>query len=736
LEMEAIYLDYNATTPLDAEVVAVMQPILTGFFGNPSSVHSYGYDARRIVENARSQVAGLLQCRPDEIVFTSGGTESNNYAIKGIAGQNRSRGRHIVTSAIEHPATLEACRFLETEGFEVSYVPVDRLGRINIEELRKAIRKDTVLITVMHANNEIGTIQPIEEISRMAKKHSIPFHTDAAQSAGKIPVHVGDLGVDLLSLAGHKLYGPKGIGALYIRDGLKLEKLIHGASHEMNRRAGTENVLLIAGFGKACELAGRDLDRNQQAMQLTRDALYEEIAGALPGVIRNGDPENSLPNTLSLSFPGVDSNLLLSGMPGIAASAGAACHAEGTDISHVLLAIGQEPDLALGTIRLSTGKMTTLEEVREAARQIAQTAGSLMTAREMATNKTVGNGDIRLTSFTHGLGCACKMRPQDLEKVLSRMPVPEHESILVDARDSDDATVWKINEETAWVQSVDFFTPVVDDPYTFGRIAAANALSDLYAMGARPLFALNIVAFPVHRLPLDILHRILEGAGSVAGEAGIYILGGHTIEDNELKYGMVVNGIVHPGRVLRNSGAMPGDQLVLTKPLGTGILSTAMKRDRIRAEWMDSLIRSMTSLNRVPADIFPKFTIHAVTDVTGFGLLGHLLEMARASRVSARVYSDRVPVFPGVDESIKSGMVPGGTRQNLDFAGAYVRWEGNLAMDRRIILADAQTSGGLLISMPGAEAEDYLSRIRESGCHDATIIGEIIEPADHFLIVH
>jgi cysteine desulfurase len=456
----------------------------------------------------------------------------------------------------------------------------------------------------------------------------------------------------------------------------------------------------------------------------------------LPGVIRNGDPENSLPNTLSLSFPGVDSNLLLSGMPGIAASAGAACHAEGTDISHVLLAIGQEPDLALGTIRLSTGKMTTLEEVREAARQIAQTAGSLMTAREMATNKTVGNGDIRLTSFTHGLGCACKMRPQDLEKVLSRMPVPEHESILVDARDSDDATVWKINEETAWVQSVDFFTPVVDDPYTFGRIAAANALSDLYAMGARPLFALNIVAFPVHRLPLDILHRILEGAGSVAGEAGIYILGGHTIEDNELKYGMVVNGIVHPGRVLRNSGAMPGDQLVLTKPLGTGILSTAMKRDRIRAEWMDSLIRSMTSLNRVPADIFPKFTIHAVTDVTGFGLLGHLLEMARASRVSARVYSDRVPVFPGVDESIKSGMVPGGTRQNLDFAGAYVRWEGNLAMDRRIILADAQTSGGLLISMPGAEAEDYLSRIRESGCHDATIIGEIIEPADHFLIVH
>ncbi|MCK4745609.1 MAG: cysteine desulfurase, partial [Bacteroidales bacterium] len=344
--MQTIYLDYNATTPLDQEVIAAMQPVLSEIFGNPSSVHSFGYNARRTVEEARAKVADLLRCRPDEVVFTGGGTESNNHAIKGIARAHRSRGRHIITSAIEHPATLEVCKFLQSEGFDISYIPVDLSGCIQIGELQNAIRKDTILISVMHANNEIGTIQPIEQISRIAKKHTIIFHTDAAQSAGKIPVDVIDLGVDLLSLAGHKLYGPKGIGALYIRDGIEIEKLIHGADHELNRRAGTENVLGIAGFGKACEIARRDIDKNRAVMQKTRDALYDEISRAIPGVVRNGNPEKCLPTTLSISFPGIEADLLLSGLPGIAASAGAACHAEHADISHVLQAIGLAPNLA------------------------------------------------------------------------------------------------------------------------------------------------------------------------------------------------------------------------------------------------------------------------------------------------------------------------------------------------------------------------------------------------------
>ncbi|MFC2098397.1 selenide, water dikinase SelD [Bacteroidota bacterium] len=733
--MQTIYLDYNATTPLDREVVATMQPLLTGIYGNPSSVHQYGFEARKAVEDARAQVAGLLSCQPEEIIFTSGGTESNNHAIKGTASAHSNKGRHIITSVIEHPATLEACRYLEAGGFRVSYIGVDKEGCISLDELRQAIRKDTILITVMHANNEIGTIQPIEEISRIARKNNIPFHTDAAQSAGKIPVKVEKLGVDMLSLAGHKLYGPKGIGALYIRDGLKLDKLIHGADHELNRRAGTENVLLIAGFGKACEVASRDLKKNSSAMLESRDVLYEEIALSVPGVVRNGNPELCLPNTLSISFPGAEANLLLAGMPEIAASAGAACHAEHTDISHVLVAMGLERETALGTIRLSTGKMTTLQEIREASEKICKIAGSMISEGKSGGETTGDKKKIRLTRFTRGLGCACKMRPQDLEIVLKKMPIPEHENILVDARDSDDATIWKIDSETAWVQSVDFFTPVVDDPFRFGQIAAANALSDLYAMGAEPLFALNIVAFPTHRLPLHVLHQILEGARSVAMEAGIHILGGHTIEDSELKYGMVVNGRIHPDKILRNSGAKPGDKLVLTKSIGTGILATALKRDSLKKEWEDPFLDSMTQLNRDPARLFNQFQVNAVTDVTGFGLLGHLLEMARASHITARIISDSVPVFKGVTESIKSGMVPGGSMQNLDYVNEYTSWGVDVSRDRQIILADAQTSGGLLISLPEKEAGNFLTEVRKTGCPNAQIIGEIVSPTDSVLII-
>ncbi len=576
--MQPIYLDYNATTPLDPSVVESMKPALSHLFGNPSSSHLPGTAARKLVENARLQVASLLNCQAEEIVFTSGGTESNNHAIKGIAYASSQRGKHIITSTIEHPATLEVCKYLQQKGYDITYINVDTRGIIHLDELRSAIREDTILITVMHANNEIGSIQPISEISQLARKHKIPFHTDAAQSAGKIPVDVQQLGVDLLSLAGHKIYGPKGIGALYIRSGLTIEKLIHGADHEQNRRAGTENVIQITGLGKACEVAKRDLEINRQNMQKTRDALFNAIRQSIPEVLWNGDPENCLPNTLSLSFPGAEAQLILSGMEDIAASAGAACHAEQTDISHVLDAIGLTVEQSIGTIRFSTGKNTTPEEISSASRMIIDTAAPLMTSYGSRSTAPRDTTLVKLTQFTHGLGCACKMRPQDLEKILQKIPLPDHPNILVDVRNSDDATVWKMDKETAWVQSVDFFTPVVDDPFTFGAIAAANALSDIYAMGATPLFGLNIVAFPVRRLALAVLDEILQGALSIAEKAGIHILGGHTIEDNELKFGMVVNGKCHPEKILQNSMAQAGDALILTKPIGTGIMTTALKR--------------------------------------------------------------------------------------------------------------------------------------------------------------
>lgn len=728
--MQTIYLDYNATTPLDPSVVESMKPALSDVFGNPSSAHLPGIEARKMVENARLQVAGLLHCQPEEIVFTSGGTESNNHAIKGVAYASLRRGRHIITSAIEHPATLEVCKYLQQQGYEISYISVDARGIIDLDELSSAIRKDSILITVMHANNEIGTIQPIPEISRLARKHKIPFHTDAAQSAGKIPVDVQQLGVDLLSLAGHKLYGPKGIGALYIRSGLSIEKLIHGADHEQNRRAGTENVPQITGLGKACEIAERNLEINRKIMQETRDALFDAIRDAIPEVQWNGDPEHCLPNTLSLSFPGVDAQLILSGMPGVAASAGAACHAEHTDISHVLDAIGLSAEQSIGTIRFSTGKNTKLEEISAASRVIIDTVAPLMTGTGTRPGTFREGTRVKLTQFTHGLGCACKMRPQDLEQILHKIPLSPHPDILVDARNSDDATVWKIDPQTAWVQSVDFFTPVVDDPFTFGAIAVANALSDIYAMGATPLFGLNIVAFPVKRLALAVLEEILQGALSIAEKAGIYILGGHTIEDNELKYGMVVNGTCHPDRILQNSGARPGDALILTKPIGTGIMTTALKKGILEKTHYHELVEVMTGLNDILTDLIPRFQVNACTDVTGFGLLGHLLEMVRGSQVSATLEAGQVPVIKGAMEYLKVGTVPGGTLQNLAYARPHLQWEEGTAESTKTILADAQTSGGLLISSPHDTAGSLLDEIRKKGAKEANIIGRILPASD------
>ncbi|OPY81719.1 MAG: Cysteine desulfurase [Syntrophus sp. PtaU1.Bin005] len=365
--IKPIYLDYNGTTPHDPEVLDAMRPFLELEFGNPSSSHWYGIKPKQAVEAARRQVAGLLGCLPEEIIFTSGGTESNNHAIKGIARALRKKGRHIVTSAFEHPAVLEVCRYLEGEGFETTLVEVDTKGIIDPEKVQRALRSDTILVTIMHANNEVGTVQPIAAIAELADERGIVLHTDAAQSLGKIPVNVKVLGVDMLSVAGHKLYAPKGIGVLYVRKGLAPEKFCHGAGQENGWRAGTENVVGIVGLGKACEIAARDLDVNMDCMKKMRDQLYEGLVAGTNDVRLNGHPDLRLPNTLNLSFKGLEANRLLEeiGLE-VAASPGAACHSGDVAISHVLQAMHVPVEWAKGTLRFSTGRMTTAGEIDQA----------------------------------------------------------------------------------------------------------------------------------------------------------------------------------------------------------------------------------------------------------------------------------------------------------------------------------------------------------------------------------
>jgi cysteine desulfurase NifS/selenium donor protein len=722
--VKQIYLDYNATTPIDKRVADAMRPFLDEYFGNPSSVHEYGIKTKLAVEKARQQIAGLLNCEPSEIIFTSGGTESNNFAIKGAALANRDKGNHIITSTVEHPAVFEVCHYLERNGFEVTYVNVDEYGIMKLDELEEAIRPETILITVMHANNEVGSIQPIPEISELAKKHGIIFHSDAAQSVGKIPVDVQEMGVDLLSVAGHKLYAPKGIGALFIRHGVKLEKLIHGADHEQNLRAGTENVLEIVGLGKAAEIAAEDLEKNKEHYQKTRDYLHELLKEALPDIRLNGHPERRLPNTLSISFPKVEANTLISRLEGVAASAGAACHAESIDVSAVLEAMLVPLDYAMGTIRFSTGRGITMQDIKLAAEEIVTTAKGLMPKGEEKTTVTVRDTkEIKLTHYTHGLGCACKIQPQHLEEVLKKLNPIISPNVLVGTETSDDATVYKLRDDLAIVQTLDFFTPIVDDPYDFGAIAAANALSDIYAMGAKPLFALNIVGFPEDTLPLTVLEDILRGAEDKAAEAGIGVLGGHTIEDPEPKYGMVVTGSIHPDEILTNAGARPGDVLILTKPLGTGILSTAIKRGLVEEDLRKEVTILMATLNKVPAELMRKYEVHACTDVTGFGLLGHLREMSLGSACDVQVHFGKVPFLREVKNLAAAGIIPGGTYNNLDFVAEDVDY-GSRPRTEQLLINDAQTSGGLLVAMKASDAENYLADLHARGLETAGIIGE------------
>jgi cysteine desulfurase len=365
-----IYLDHNATTPIAPEVSEAMIPYMREAFGNPSSHHALGHAPKQAVEKARSQVAGLLGCSPQEIVFTSGGTESNNMVLKGVAQSYADKGRHIITTAIEHPAIIKPCMHLKNQGYDITVLPVDTTGQVDPAAVQDAITPATILISVMHANNETGTIQPLAEIGTIARSAGILFHSDAAQSPGKIPVDVSTLNVDFLSMAGHKMYAPKGVGALYMRDGLRIEPFMHGAGQESGRRAGTENVMFAVALGEACELAQSRMPASSQHMQTLRDRLHALLLEGISDLVLNGHPDQRLPNTLNVSLPNVDGGTVLDAIPHICASTGAACHDRSVELSHVLAAMGISKDIGRGAIRLTLGQQNTEKEIEEAAQLI------------------------------------------------------------------------------------------------------------------------------------------------------------------------------------------------------------------------------------------------------------------------------------------------------------------------------------------------------------------------------
>ncbi len=367
---DPIYLDHNATTPLLPAVVDAMLPHLREHFGNPSSAHIYGRRAREAVDTARERVASLLGCEGAEVFFTSGGTEASNLAIRGVVEATPAR-RHVITTAIEHPATLAPCGWLEARGHRVTRLAVDAHGRARLDALLEAIDADTSLVSVMHANNETGVLQPVAAMAAVARSLGAVLHVDAAQSIGKVSVRVDALGADLVSVAGHKLYAPKGVGALYVRTGTAIAPFARGAGHERGLRPGTENVASIVGLGVACEVAERSLEATSSAAAALRDRLWERLRAAVPGLALNGHPVERLPNTLNVRFPGVSGTALLSAVPEVAASTGSACHAEGETASAVILAMGVAPSEALSSVRLSTGRLNDAAQIDRAADLLA-----------------------------------------------------------------------------------------------------------------------------------------------------------------------------------------------------------------------------------------------------------------------------------------------------------------------------------------------------------------------------
>jgi len=363
--LKRVYLDYAATTPPHPKVIEAMSPFFSEVWGNPSSIHACGLEARSAVDEARNKVAGLVGAKNDEIFFTSGGTEADNWALRGITYANRSRGNHIITSSIEHHAVLETCKYLEGQGFSVTYLPVDRYGMVDPDNVKKSITPKTILVSIMYANNEVGSIQPINEISMIAKTAGIYFHTDSVQAVGHIPVDVNQLGVDLLSISAHKLYGPKGIGALYIRAGTKIEPLIYGGGQEKQMRSGTENVPGIVGFGKAVEIAQEEMDAEARRLQILRDSLIKRILEKISGTYLNGHPTKRLPNNVNISFEFVEGEAVCLNLDlaGICAATGSACSSESMEASHVLLAMGLKPELARSSLRFSLGRWSTEADV-------------------------------------------------------------------------------------------------------------------------------------------------------------------------------------------------------------------------------------------------------------------------------------------------------------------------------------------------------------------------------------
>lgn len=372
-------MDHAATTAADPDVITAMLPYFRESFGNASSLHTLGQEAKKALENAREEVATLIGAKNDEMIFTAGGTESDNIAIQGVAHRNRKKGGHIITTKIEHPAVLNTCKHLEAQGFKVTYLPVDKDGLINAKDVESAIKEDTILITIMHANNEIGTIEPIEEIGKIAKKHSIPFHTDAVQSMGKIPVNVDKMNLDMLSISSHKIYGPKGVGALYIRNGVKLEPLVHGGGHEKGLRSSTENIPGIVGFGKACSLAKGKLETEMQRLTKLRDTLIDNILHNVEESYLDGHRTKRLPNNVNLRFSAIEGESLVLSLDakGIAASTGSACSSKKLEPSHVLMAIGLNEVEAHGSLRLTLGRWNTKEEVEYVCGVLPEVVGRL-----------------------------------------------------------------------------------------------------------------------------------------------------------------------------------------------------------------------------------------------------------------------------------------------------------------------------------------------------------------------
>jgi cysteine desulfurase len=384
-----IYLDHNATTPVHPEVLEVMLPYYKDKFGNASSIHGFGREVKVALEESREKVAKLINADPNEIYFTSGGTESDNLAVKGTAFANRKKGKHIITSKIEHHAILESCKFLEKEGFEVTYLPVDGQGFVDPDDLKKAIRKDTLLVSLMYANNEVGTIEPVEELCKITKENSVYFHTDTVQAMGKVPVDVQKLNVDMLSISAHKIYGPKGVGAIYIRKGTRITPWSHGGSHERSRRAGTENVPGIVGLVKATEIAYRDMEEQSRYLRNLSESFYKKLTQAIPDVFLNGDLERRIPNTLNLSFKAVEgeSIILSLDLKGVAVASGSACTSGTLEPSHVLSAMGIPPEIAQAAIRFSFGRENTREDVEYVVAILPEIVSRLRAMSPLYANK-------------------------------------------------------------------------------------------------------------------------------------------------------------------------------------------------------------------------------------------------------------------------------------------------------------------------------------------------------------